>query len=196
MGGGGKTTRRETGWMTRAEMSRVFDIAPTTFDKTVRSSIRDENRREDPRARNYYCRGAVENWFHRETYNADGEAVRDPKQRKVTAEAGLAELKLAQANGALIPRDVVHQFLAEVAQVVRQAGERVGIAFGADAQRVLIDALVEVERRGHEVDEGALTTLPADDDAPPAKRKPGRPRGSKTKAKGTTPTTKRKGGRA
>ena len=46
----------------------------------------------------------------------------------------------------LLPREDVHQNLIHLAGIIRRAGERLGKRFGENAQKILIDALVEFER--------------------------------------------------
>lgn len=62
------------------------------------------------------------------------------------AKAQLAELDLAQRRGLLLPRDVTHERLGQMASILRRAGEILQRQFGEDAHRILDEALDECER--------------------------------------------------
>lgn len=55
--------------------------------------------------------------------------------------AKIARLQRMTMEGTLIQRESVHSALSRLAPILRQAGERLGVAFGSPAQRLIEEAL-------------------------------------------------------
>jgi phage terminase Nu1 subunit (DNA packaging protein) len=75
----------------------------------------------------------------------------------------LARLKRRELEGALIPRDVIHDALARIASILRGAGAVLQRQFGPEAHQILDEALDDAER---EI-ESLCGALAADGDATP-----------------------------
>lgn len=60
--------------------------------------------------------------------------------------AMLARLERLEREGQLVRRDVIHQHLTRFASAIRQAGEQLQKAFGADAGEILAEAIDDAER--------------------------------------------------
>jgi phage terminase Nu1 subunit (DNA packaging protein) len=70
----------------------------------------------------------------------------DALERYRDERAKLARLDRLERERQLIPRDEIHGLLAEVAGLLRAAGDRLQKQFGRDAQDVLDNALDDVDR--------------------------------------------------
>jgi hypothetical protein len=62
------------------------------------------------------------------------------------ARAALARLELENRQKSLIPRVDVHQALARIAAIIRQAGDSLQRLFGTEAHAILEEALDDAER--------------------------------------------------
>jgi phage terminase Nu1 subunit (DNA packaging protein) len=81
-------------------------------------------------------------------------------ERYRLAKAALAELELDRKRRAVIDRAVAHEGLGRIADVLRQAGERLQRQHGPDALGVLEEALASAE-----IEIETIFSLPDDDDS-------------------------------
>ena len=67
-------------------------------------------------------------------------------QRQRAAKADILEMERDEKRGTLLPRSLVHDMHVRFAARLRKAADSLGRRFGAEAQRVLADALDDCER--------------------------------------------------
>ena len=60
-------------------------------------------------------------------------------------QAALARLKLLEHQNSLLPRDQVHDGLSRIATIIRSAGQALERIYGAEARRIIDDALDQAE---------------------------------------------------
>ncbi|HOR65943.1 MAG: hypothetical protein BWY90_00048 [Deltaproteobacteria bacterium ADurb.BinA014] len=87
---------------------------------------------------------AVIKWREKKLKGAIDEE--DPKIKYVRIMGQLKELDLAQKEGRLVSVPAIHAVHVRMAQLLRGVGERLGLKYGADAQVMLNDTLIEFER--------------------------------------------------
>jgi hypothetical protein len=110
-------------------------------------------------------------WF---TNRARGEGEDDeeePEQADGLARfrryrAAMARLDYLQQRGRLVPRDEVHTVLADLAGLIRSAGDRLQRQCGTDAYQILDDTLTDFRARMERYfDEGTSGEPAADNDS-------------------------------
>ena len=77
--------------------------------------------------------------------SANGRETPDQRRHRA-ASADLLELQVAERRGQLLPRDRAHEMLAQIAIILRAAGESLRRQFGREAHAVLTEALDDAER--------------------------------------------------
>lgn len=88
------------------------------------------------------------------------QALKDEYVRQQIAEKAqrtrLAELEVQEREGALIVRDVVHDFLAEVAGIVRRVAEAIQKHYGPEAHDIVAEGIDDINRRADLLTSGYL----------------------------------------
>lgn len=77
---------------------------------------------------------------------AAAEEKQDTRDRSLEIKMRRELLKLEKEEGTVVPREEVRQLLGHLAMILRQAGEALGRQYGADAQRVIEEALEDYRR--------------------------------------------------
>lgn len=135
----------------QADVAAVFQVTPMT--------VSDWKSRNMPGKRGKWDLVAIGEWLQERSLgpwlnqpddplmNDRGQPDSPSLERYRAAQASLAELKLAEAEGRLIDVSEVHKFHAKWAGIIRRAGEKIQRDAGcAHAHRLWTEALAECER--------------------------------------------------
>jgi len=143
--------QRETGWLSRMELCRVFDITGSAFDRHIRTLVSSDHVRGAGKTLRFYGRAIVEAWATAQRRETDGDPLLSGTttpalERYRDERAKLAKLDRLERERDLLKRHEVHEMLSRVASILRGAGEVLQREYGAQAHKILDEALDDAER--------------------------------------------------
>jgi hypothetical protein len=136
--------RRESGWLSKADVARCFDLSIPGLDRFVLRTCPEEHIRRDERGRivAVYVAGLIQHLI------GDGVAAGPGSpalERLREAKAALAEAQLDRQRGDLIDRAEAHTHFVEIATCLRHTGLTLAKRGGPIAAEIFEDGLRELE---------------------------------------------------
>jgi phage terminase Nu1 subunit (DNA packaging protein) len=141
-------TRPGPGWLTKAEMSAVFDVAPRTWESTYRRYAGPESTKQVGGVGFYHCRRILDAWA---AAQGDKPAATDPMlvggedspalERYRLARARLVEMELEQREKTHVAIAEIEPQLMRLGGLIRRAGETLARKYGNDAADVVNQAI-------------------------------------------------------
>lgn len=144
----------EYGWMTKAEMARVFKVTPQQFDRQYRRYVEPDAQQEIDGKLYFLCRNVLDAWAASSPNATKPKQPAEPEVDPLMAgpatewlevyrkhRAGQEEIKLEQMRGNMVPLADAEKALLPAAGILRRAGEQLARQYGNDAASLHNDAV-------------------------------------------------------
>jgi hypothetical protein len=148
-----KEPRKESGWLPKSMMLRIFDRGTFSFDRFLVPILPESCIRTGPKRRKeYYAREVLDAWLNHElerrtAVNNNGHSAKADAQLRISdLKARRLELQLMSEIGSWVPRSGIDELHERVGTMLREVMVKLQAKYGREAGEIFIEAIEAAER--------------------------------------------------